>query len=121
MSFFWKTASRIAWRETRGSTVKFGFVILAVAVGVGALSGVRGFSDGFRGTLLREARQIMAADVSVRIFGSATPEQARLLDVAPGSALLMVSRRTVSQGAVASVARLYHPGARYRLVGRFSV
>ena len=31
----------------------------------------------------------------------------------------MVSRRTVSQGAV--VARLYHPGTRYRLIGRFSV
>jgi len=27
----------------------------------------------------------------------------------------------VSQGAVASVARLYHPGARFRLIGRFSV
>ena len=38
-----------------------------------------------------------------------------------GSALLMVSRRTVSQGAVASIARLYHPGARYRLIGQFSV
>jgi GntR family transcriptional regulator, histidine utilization repressor len=41
--------------------------------------------------------------------------------VAEASALLMVSRRTVSQGEVASVARLYHPGARFRLVGRFSV
>ena len=38
-----------------------------------------------------------------------------------GSALLRVSRRTVSQGAVASVARLYHPGTRYRLLGHFSV
>ena len=63
---------------------------------------------------LTEAEQVVEAVL-------ATPEQARLLDVAPGSALLMVSRRTVSQGAVASVARLYHPGARYRLVGRFSV
>ena len=63
---------------------------------------------------LTEAEQVVEAIV-------ATAELARLLDVAPGSALLMVSRRTVSQGAVASVARLYHPGARYRLVGRFSV
>ena len=50
-----------------------------------------------------------------------TLEQARALDVAAGSALLMVSRRTVSQGSVASVARLYHPGTRYRLIGHFSV
>lgn len=63
---------------------------------------------------LTEAEQVVEAIV-------ATAELARLLDVAYGSALLMVSRRTVSQGAVASVARLYHPGARYRLVGRFSV
>ena len=63
---------------------------------------------------LTEAEQVVEAVL-------ATPEQARLLEVVEGSALLMVSRRTVSQGAVASVARLYHPGARYRLIGRFSV
>lgn len=63
---------------------------------------------------LTEAEQVVEAVL-------ATPEQARLLDVLPGSALLMVSRRTVSQGAVASIARLYHPGSRYRLIGSFSV
>jgi GntR family histidine utilization transcriptional repressor len=63
---------------------------------------------------LTEAEQVVEAVL-------ATAEQARLLEVDEGSALLMVSRRTVSQGAVASVARLYHPGARYRLIGRFSV
>lgn len=63
---------------------------------------------------LTEAEQVVEAVL-------ATPEQARVLGVAEGSALLMVSRRTVSQGRVASVARLYHPGSRYRLVGSFSV
>ena len=63
---------------------------------------------------LTEAEQVIEAVL-------ATKEQARLLDVAEGSALLMVSRRTVSQGAVASIARLYHPGSRYRLIGQFSV
>jgi GntR family histidine utilization transcriptional repressor len=63
---------------------------------------------------LTEAEQVVEAVL-------ATAEQARLLDVQPGSALLMVSRRTVSQGQVASVARLYHPGTRYRLIGSFSV
>ncbi|HKX40085.1 MAG TPA: histidine utilization repressor [Burkholderiaceae bacterium] len=63
---------------------------------------------------LTEAEQVVEAVL-------ASAEQATLLDVEPGSALLMVSRRTVSQGAVASVARLYHPGSRYRLIGRFSV
>ena len=63
---------------------------------------------------LTEAEQVVEAVL-------ADAEQATWLDVAEGSPLLMVSRRTVSQGAVASVARLYHPGSRYRLIGRFSV
>ena len=63
---------------------------------------------------LTEAEQVVEAVL-------ADAEQARVLDVPAGSALLMVSRRTVSQGAVASVARLYHPGSRYRLLGHFSV
>jgi GntR family histidine utilization transcriptional repressor len=63
---------------------------------------------------LTEAEQVVEAVL-------ATPEQAALLDVPAHSALLMVSRRTVSQGQVASIARLYHPGARFRLIGRFSV
>ena len=62
---------------------------------------------------LTEAEQVVEAVL-------ATSEQARLLDVPAGSALLMVSRRTVSQGRVASIARLYHPGSRYRLIGQFS-
>jgi len=62
---------------------------------------------------LTEAEQVVEAVL-------ATDEQARLLDVPPGSALLQVSRRTLSQGIVASVARLVHPGARYRLIGSFS-
>jgi GntR family histidine utilization transcriptional repressor len=42
------------------------------------------------------------------------------LAVALGAALLLVSRRTTSRGQVASVARLYHPGRAYRLLGVFS-
>lgn len=42
------------------------------------------------------------------------------LGVAEGAALLRISRRTVSNGQVASVARLYHPGHAYRLMGAFS-
>lgn len=63
---------------------------------------------------LTEAEQVVEAVL-------ADAGQALALDVPAGSALLMVSRRTVSQGSVASVARLYHPGTRYRLIGHFSV
>ena len=40
MNFRWSTAFKIAWREARSSSFKFLFVILAVAVGVGSLTGV---------------------------------------------------------------------------------
>ena len=40
----WSTAGRIAWRELRAGKAKFFFVLLSVAIGVAALTGVRGFS-----------------------------------------------------------------------------
>lgn len=74
-SLTWRTALKIAWREGRASSVKFAFVILAVAVGVGALTGVRGFSRAFHLMLVREARTLIASDLSVRIFGYPAPAQ----------------------------------------------
>ncbi len=71
----WSTAIRIAWRELRAARTRFLFVILAVAVGVGSLTGVRGFSHSFRRMLLHEARTLMAGDLSVRVFSLDTPEQ----------------------------------------------
>lgn len=80
MSLPLKTAGRIAWRETRASTAKFLFVVLAVAAGVGALSGVRGFSQSFRSTLREESRTIMAADLTARQFQPPSEEQIARLD-----------------------------------------
>jgi GntR family histidine utilization transcriptional repressor len=45
---------------------------------------------------------------------------AERLNVAPGSACLVVERRTWNDDAPVTFARLWHPGARHRLVGRFS-
>ncbi len=70
-----RTAWKIGWRESRASTAKFLFVVVAVAVGVGSLAGVRGFSRSFRSLLLKEARTLMAADLSVRVFELPTPDQ----------------------------------------------
>ena len=76
----WRTAGRIAWRETRSSLTKFLFVVLAVAAGVGALSGVRGFSQSFRAMLTREARTVMAADLTARQFTLPLQAQVEQLD-----------------------------------------
>ncbi len=76
----YKTAARIAWRETRASSGRFIFVILAVAAGVGSLTGVRGFSRTFHTMLQRDARTFMAADLSVRTFQVATQTQIDAMD-----------------------------------------
>ena len=71
----YRTAAKIAWRETRASSGRFLFVILAVAAGVGSLTGVRGFSRAFHTMLQRDARNFMAADLTVRTFQLASPPQ----------------------------------------------
>ncbi len=71
----WATALKIASREARASALKFLFVAFGVAAGVGALTGVRGFSQAFRDTLRSEARTLMAADIAIRQFNLTTPEQ----------------------------------------------
>jgi putative ABC transport system permease protein len=79
-SLSYGTAARIATRELRSSRGKFAFVILSVAIGVAALTGVRGFSAAFRKTLLLRARSIMAADVAARTNVTPTPDQQAALD-----------------------------------------
>lgn len=77
----YRTAAKIAWRETRASSGRFVFVILAVAAGVGALTGVRGFSRAFHTMLQRDARTFMAADLTVRTFQLPSPEQTDEMNV----------------------------------------
>ena len=55
----------------------FLFVVLAVAVGVASLTGVRGFSRSFRHMLLSEARTLMAGDMTVRVFALPPPNRSR--------------------------------------------
>src|SRR5271154_1395531 len=79
-SLSYRSAAKIAAREMHSSRGKFFFVILSVAIGVAALTGVRGFSASFRTALLNRARAIMAADLSARMFQQPTPEQQKGLD-----------------------------------------
>ena len=72
---FLRTAFKIATRELRATPAKFLFVIMAVAVGVAALSGVKGFGYGFRGMLLHNAKQLIAADVQAQMWDDPTPQQ----------------------------------------------
>ncbi|HEV2645379.1 MAG TPA: FtsX-like permease family protein [Acidobacteriaceae bacterium] len=79
-SLSYRSAAKIAAREMRSSRGKFLFVLLSVAIGVAALTGVRGFSSSFRATLLMRARSIMAADLAARMYQQPTPDQQQALD-----------------------------------------
>ena len=63
----WRLSAKLAWRDLGSSKVKFLFAILAVSIGVAALSGVRGYCAAFRDMLLRDARTLLAADISAAI------------------------------------------------------
>lgn len=76
----WNTAWKIAWRDLHASWAKFAFVLVAVALGVGSLTGMRSFSAVFQRTLLEQARTIMAADLSARAFHPYTADQLAKLD-----------------------------------------
>jgi putative ABC transport system permease protein len=79
-SLSYRSAAKIAAREMHSSRGKFFFVILSVAIGVAALTGVRGFSASFRSSLLNRARSIMAADISARMFQQPTSEEQKGLN-----------------------------------------
>jgi putative ABC transport system permease protein len=98
----WRVAFRIGWRELQASRTKFLFVIVAVALGTGALTGVRGFSWLFRRMLLREARTLMAGDISARIFGATSPAQNAALE---GLARRGVARTQITETLTMAVSQ----------------
>ena len=84
-SLSYSTAARIASRELRSSRGKFAFVILSVAIGVAALTGVRGFAASFRSMLLLRARSILAADLGARMTAQPTQAEQAALDKVAGA------------------------------------
>jgi putative ABC transport system permease protein len=103
----YRSAAKIAAREMHSSRGKFFFVMLSVAIGVAALTGVRGFSSSFRGALLNRARSIMAADLSARMFQQSTPgEQKGLNEIAAGGVEITPVTELLS---MASAARTLDP------------
>jgi putative ABC transport system permease protein len=112
------TAARIATRELHSSRGRFAFVILSVAIGVAALTGVRGFSSAFRVTLLLRARSIMAADIAARTTMPPTPnEQAGIEklraegnDESPVTELLSMASAATSMDPLLVSVKAVEPG-----------
>src|SRR4029079_3666543 len=59
---------------------RLAFVILAVAAGVAALTGVKGFSESTKYTLMKEARTLMGADLMIRLNAIPTAREEKVLE-----------------------------------------
>src|SRR5271154_1057768 len=100
-SLTWSRAAVIAVRDLRSAPGKFVFVVLSVAVGVAALVGVRGFSESFKTTLTREARSLMAGDLSARTNQQpSTDERRKVNDLASQGIRSTWVTETISMASV---------------------
>ena len=61
---------RMAWRETRSALKRFIFLVSIIALGVGSLTGIKGFSHALQRAMSRSARELIAADLSVSMTGA---------------------------------------------------
>jgi len=71
---------RMAWRETRPALKRFLFVIAAIALGVAVLTGLKGFSRGLNLSIHRSARELIAADMVVRMNALPTRSEVRVME-----------------------------------------
>ena len=76
----WLLAAKLAWRDLSAARIKLFFGVLSISVGVAALSGVRGYCAAFQEMLLRDARTLLAADLSASISHDPVPEDQAVLD-----------------------------------------
>jgi putative ABC transport system permease protein len=71
---------RLAWRDIRPSLRKFIFMVTAIALGVGSLTGIKGFSQALDRAMSRSARDLIAADLAVRVNFNPNKEELAVFD-----------------------------------------
>src|SRR5437867_695389 len=72
---------RLAWREIRPALKRFIFMISAIGLGVGLLTGIKGFSQALDNAMSRSARDLIAADLAVRMSSLPTEREIEILDL----------------------------------------
>jgi putative ABC transport system permease protein len=98
----------LAWRESRASRRRGLLVVLAVAIGTGALVAINSFTDNLRVSLRREARALLGADLALSSAGPFSERAESLLaEVRRSTAPPADVARVVSFGAMA-----FAPGGR---------
>src|SRR3954447_388228 len=120
-------AFSMAWRETRAALGKFVFVVLSVALGAAALTAVTGFNESVRYTLLREARALMAADISLRMPIQPSAEEEHFLGLLEAKGILTtrvtetVSMASMGQGPPVLVSVKGADFSRYPFYGQLTL
>ena len=71
---------RMAWRETRPAMKRFAFLIAAIALGVRALTGLKGFSRSLEVSISRSARDLIAADLAARMNVPVQADELRIME-----------------------------------------
>ncbi len=91
---------RLAWREIRPALKKFLFMVTAIALGVGSLTGIKGFSHALDRAMARSARDLIAADLAVRLSSVPKPEDLKVLQtLVERGALMTRATETFSMAA----------------------
>jgi putative ABC transport system permease protein len=70
----------MAWRETRPVFRRFLFLVVVIALGVGALTGLKGFSYGLKRSIFGSARDLIASDLAVRMNSLPGPQEVAVLE-----------------------------------------
>jgi putative ABC transport system permease protein len=70
----------MAWRESCAALNRSIFVLLSTALGVAALAAITGFRQSFESALARSARELIAADLAVRLTTSPSADELRTLE-----------------------------------------
>ncbi len=92
----------MAWRETRASWLRLTFFFLCVGLGVASIVVLRSVVQEVRGTLTREARALVAADVVVASTRPFTDELIGRVDQLASAAGAVESSRLVDTQTMAS-------------------
>ncbi len=77
---FWRTAVKVAWKDLQGSRAKSVFIVVAIAVSVAAVTGVRGASGEARQAIYGDTRAWLGADVCTDTTESVSESQAAALN-----------------------------------------
>jgi putative ABC transport system permease protein len=70
----------MVWRETRPAWKRFLFMVAAIAVGVAVLTGLKGFSKGLNRSIYKSSRELVAADMAVRMNTLASQSEISVLE-----------------------------------------